>query len=303
MVPIKLAQYADVEGMLHFVQYEDETHAFVYADDDTVESAQLRSWIQAGNTIGDYVPIISGGIIPVATIMWFCSQNPPEGYLLCDGREISRARYTQLFRAIGETFGSGDGFYTFNLPDLVGRFCRGWGAGDPLDEGREFGSYQKDEVGIHTHDMPPTTHTHGVTDPGHTHTVTDPGHSHAVTDPGHNHSVLDPGHQMLITEPITHQGWISGFSNQNVGCIRMGDPPSGWFRIKNFVLSTDRSEMVVASDPSNLVLANAQSNVATISAFTGITIDTAETNIPFTEVAGEADTRPDNIALLPVIRY
>ena len=303
MVPIKLAQYADQEGTLHFVQYTDETHLFVSVNDNSTESAQLRNWIQAGNTVGAFSPIISGGIVPIATIMWFCSPRPPEGYLLCDGSPVSRAQYTQLFRAIGETYGSGDGFTTFNLPNLVGRFCRGWGAGSTLDPDRQFGSYQEDSPGLHSHGMPAVTHTHTITDPGHLHGVTDPGHNHEIVDFGHNHPVTDLGHQMLITTPITHQGWLSGFSNQNIGCIRMGNPPSGWFRITNYVLSTDTSNMEVLSGPSNLNLLTAQSNVTTNDAVTNIAIDTAETNITFTDVSGDEETRPDNVALLPVIRY
>lgn len=303
MVPIKLAQYADEERLLHFVQYEDETHAFMYPSDETVEAAQLRAWIQAGNTVGEYVPVISGGVIPVAAIMWFCSPRPPAGYLLCDGRAVRRAEYAQLFRAIGETYGSGDGATTFNLPDLVGRFCRGWAQGNPLDPSRQFGSYQEDEVGTHNHGLQPILHTHTITDPGHIHGVTDPGHIHEIVDFGHNHTVTDPGHQHDITK-VTHQGWKEFYSRSNSGLLRMDVTSSSFFyRSINFVLSTDTVRMAVSTSPSNLLLANAQANVIAGSAVTNVTIDVAETDIPYTEVTGSAETRPDNIALLPVIRY
>jgi microcystin-dependent protein len=302
MVPIKLAQYADKEGTLHFVQYKDETHLFVDISDDTAESSQLRNWIRTGNTVDEYAPIISGGIVPVATIMWFCSQRPPEGYLLCDGSAVGRVQYSQLFRAVGETYGSGNGVSTFNLPSLVGRFCRGWGEGDPLDPNRQFGSYQDDAPGIHTHLVPSFTHTHTINDPGHIHGVTDPGHVHGMTDPGHNHTVTDPGHQMFITTPLTHQGWILAYSNLNPGVIRM-DNPSGWWKISNYVLSTEIANLEVLPSTANVRLSKAQSNVTTNNAVTGISINTAQTNIPFTDNAGEGETRPDNVALLPVIRY
>jgi hypothetical protein len=42
----------------------------------------------------------------------------PDGYLLCDGSEVSRITYAQLFSVIGETYGNGDGTTTFNLPNL-----------------------------------------------------------------------------------------------------------------------------------------------------------------------------------------
>ena len=44
--------------------------------------------------------------------------------LACDGSEISRTTYNELFAVVGETFGAGDGATTFNLPDLRGAFLR-----------------------------------------------------------------------------------------------------------------------------------------------------------------------------------
>jgi microcystin-dependent protein len=43
------------------------------------------------------------------------------GWLLCNGAAVSRARYAQLFAAIGTAFGVGDGSTTFNLPTARGR--------------------------------------------------------------------------------------------------------------------------------------------------------------------------------------
>lgn len=43
------------------------------------------------------------------------------GWLIADGRAVSRSRWPELFAAIGTVFGSGDGSTTFNVPDLRGR--------------------------------------------------------------------------------------------------------------------------------------------------------------------------------------
>jgi microcystin-dependent protein len=48
-------------------------------------------------------------------------QGIPSGWLLCDGSEVSRTTFINLFGVIGETFGAGDTTTTFNLPDLRGR--------------------------------------------------------------------------------------------------------------------------------------------------------------------------------------
>lgn len=50
----------------------------------------------------------------------------PVGWVACDGSAVSRTTYAALFQAIGTAWGSGDGSTTFNLPDLRGRFVRGY---------------------------------------------------------------------------------------------------------------------------------------------------------------------------------
>ena len=61
---------------------------------------------------------VSGDTLPVGAIMPFGSDIIPSNWLLCDGRAINREDYQELFNTIGTNFGSGDGFTTFNLPDL-----------------------------------------------------------------------------------------------------------------------------------------------------------------------------------------
>ena len=58
---------------------------------------------------------------------YFAAETPPEGYLVCNGAEVSRSAYPELFAAIGTTYGAGNGSTTFNLPDLKGKFIRGTG--------------------------------------------------------------------------------------------------------------------------------------------------------------------------------
>lgn len=58
-------------------------------------------------------------------IKWFAFNTPPDGYLVCNGANVSRETYADLFAVIGTTFGSGDGSTTFNLPDLRDRYIIG----------------------------------------------------------------------------------------------------------------------------------------------------------------------------------
>ncbi len=58
---------------------------------------------------------------PIATSIAGYWSTAPDGYLLEDGTAVSRALYSDLFAAIGTTYGVGDGATTFNLPDSRGR--------------------------------------------------------------------------------------------------------------------------------------------------------------------------------------
>lgn len=51
--------------------------------------------------------------------------TPPPGWLICDGSEVSRGTYAELFLAIGTTYGEGDGSTTFNIPNLKGKVVVG----------------------------------------------------------------------------------------------------------------------------------------------------------------------------------
>jgi microcystin-dependent protein len=53
---------------------------------------------------------------PIGTISQWSDDVPPENYLVCDGRAVSRTEYSELFALIGTTYGAGDGSTTFNLP-------------------------------------------------------------------------------------------------------------------------------------------------------------------------------------------
>ena len=63
--------------------------------------------------------------IPSGVVFPFAGTTAPYGYLICDGRAISRTDYADLFMMIGTSHGIGDGSTTFNLPDYRGNFLRG----------------------------------------------------------------------------------------------------------------------------------------------------------------------------------
>jgi microcystin-dependent protein len=103
-------------------------------------------------------------ILPIGSIIGYPINTPPTGFLECDGSEISRATYSNLFAIIGTNYGVGDGTTTFNIPDFRGEFLRGWNHGASNDPdagsrtdrgdgtlGDNVGTKQEGEFKSHTH--------------------------------------------------------------------------------------------------------------------------------------------------------
>ena len=63
--------------------------------------------------------------IPAGAIMYFAQSNVPDGWLFCNGSNVSRTTYANLFAAIGTKYGSGNGSSTFTLPNLRDIFIQG----------------------------------------------------------------------------------------------------------------------------------------------------------------------------------
>ena len=66
--------------------------------------------------------------VPIGTILPFAGTTAPYGYLLCDGSEVERLKFSELYDVIGVTYnGSAPlvGVGTFRLPDMRGRFPLG----------------------------------------------------------------------------------------------------------------------------------------------------------------------------------
>ena len=116
----------------------------------------------------------SGGGNPAGTIVAFGGSTVPDGWLLCDGSEVSRTVYPNLYNAITANWGAGNGTTTFHLPDLRGRFLRGTDHGAGIDpdaasrtaqstlgnSGDNVGSVQDDAYKNHDHSVdPPNTST------------------------------------------------------------------------------------------------------------------------------------------------
>jgi len=72
-----------------------------------------------------FVSGVSGGGVPIGTIVAYGGASAPSDWLICDGSAVSRVTYANLFAVLGITYGAGDGVTTFNVPDLQQRFPLG----------------------------------------------------------------------------------------------------------------------------------------------------------------------------------
>lgn len=71
------------------------------------------------------------------------SEVIPAGWIVRDGRALSRVAYAALFAVLGTRYGAGDGATTFNIPDDRGEFLRCADMGRGVDAGRVAGSLQR----------------------------------------------------------------------------------------------------------------------------------------------------------------
>lgn len=126
-------------------------------------------WQRTGAAAGD-------SIVAAGTVSYWPGEleSIPAGSALCDGSAVARqGLFAPIFAVIGTKYGAGDGFTTFNLPNLIDKFIAG--AGNAYALGSNGGAAS---VVIATANLP--AHNHPVVDPGHIHSVTDPGHFHSA---------------------------------------------------------------------------------------------------------------------------
>jgi microcystin-dependent protein len=91
-------------------------------------TAPVKDWTNNNN---DLAVVEVEEDMPTGVILPFGGDVAPAGYLMCDGAAVSRATYAALFTVIGENYGAGDGFLTFNVPPGEGRYPHGKDSGIP----------------------------------------------------------------------------------------------------------------------------------------------------------------------------
>jgi microcystin-dependent protein len=89
--------------------------------------ASRDTWGSKTNVNWDIIDQFVSQFCQVGIIADFAGPTAPSGWLICDGRTVSRTTYSKLFAVIGVYWGSGDGSTTFRLPNTAGRSLLGPG--------------------------------------------------------------------------------------------------------------------------------------------------------------------------------
>lgn len=150
--------YITQAGLSQAVLAYSNAQEIVLAGLTNVLHGQMTNYVSASFAVFTNNPVVAG------SVMAFSSTDPPAGWLECNGTNLSRTTYATLFAVVSTNFGYTNAT-TFTIPDLRGRFIRGWnhGAGnDPNTTVRTaqsaggvtndfVGSYQADAYASHYH--------------------------------------------------------------------------------------------------------------------------------------------------------
>lgn len=153
--------------------------------------------------------------LPSGAVQEFAGASAPEGWLMCDGAEVSKTTYAALYAVIADTYGTPVDGNNFVLPDLRGEFVRGLDdmgtaqGARGIDSGRILGSAQDDttrlprssnfttnDPGNHSHNQTSTfqNSTAGGTFPSGTNTNNPNASSYNTGGSGsHTHSITGGG--------------------------------------------------------------------------------------------------------------
>jgi microcystin-dependent protein len=244
---------------------------------------------------------------PVGAIIWNLTTVTPPSWVPCDGGLYNGAigsPFYDLYQVIGTTFNTGgEGAGFFRVPDLRGKFIRGLNGGgsnptpSALDPGRVFATTQSSAY---------AQHTHGYIEPnggaGHFHALPPVTHAHPRTVTAHCHCIDGTN--------ICHSHNMGGNSNFPVAAV--GGDTDGYFGLSGTVgqkatTNTAFARISLAGAPSNIALSPVLSGLTGVQSCT-LLCNQLEMSPPTWPPAGDPpghpnETRPTNIALIPIIRY
>lgn len=141
-------------------------------------------------------------VTPVGAITCYAGVNAPQGWLLCDGSEVSKINYNALYSVIENLYGTPVDANNFILPNLINKFPLG---SNPVNNLGLVGG--NETITLTTNQMPSHTHQGNTNESG--------IHNHTATDSGHNHSYDDAYFAENTGEGVNIYGTSAGTDNDN----------------------------------------------------------------------------------------
>ena len=162
---------AILDGAVGSTKLADSAVTSAKIADGTIATADVADGAITGGKIGsNTIPLLAladpvkQSLVPAGTIVAYGGTTAPAGWIVCNGQELMRNAAPALFAAIGTAFGASSAA-AFNVPDLRGRFLRGWDHAAGVDPNREvrltmntggnygdnIGSIQPDAYQQHSH--------------------------------------------------------------------------------------------------------------------------------------------------------
>lgn len=187
---------------------------------DPLDEVTDADWDAIEKLVGNVYEELMTPVIAVGALEMWLTATPPERWLICNGQDVSRTTYAELFALWGTTFGVGNGTTTFNLPDM--RSLHPKGAGGVIALGAVAGS---SVVHLTTSQLP--THNHGINDPGHDHGPLSPLTNFVGARTGGNLVVPNGSTVGVATKTASN---TTGITTQNVGlgdAINTAQPSMG----------------------------------------------------------------------------
>lgn len=194
-----------------------------------------------GNGVTDWIAIQG---VPTGSIMAWAGADGnsiPSGYFECDGATYSSTTYPEL-AAVCAVFSAGLSGQ-FRVPDLRGRFIRGWDHGANVDKtsNRTRGSEQGDRNQRHTHSTQ---------------------HSATTTGGSHNHSIrkisLQPSIANVGITLGSGQSYQIGYATNEAGNTTAAIGSSGNLSLSTSISLTINADPIVTTDnesrPINIAL-------------------------------------------------
>ena len=119
------------DGSINASKIEDDSITFAklataaIATTGEAQAGTVANKLMTPQRVSEAISAQTPPALPTGSFIFFGGVDVPEGFLLCNGANVSRSDYAALFAVIGSKYGEGDGSSTFTLPNLDGRVLQG----------------------------------------------------------------------------------------------------------------------------------------------------------------------------------